>query len=251
MNYKLFIFVLFVCHACAPVDKEIKYSSYVNYSNNGFTLIYNQKLYEEEIISKSINKRSLVIFNKYLKEGTSVRITNHLNNKYLVAHVGKSAKFPNFYNSVISKRIADELEINLSQPYIKLQTINLSSTTIANKAITYDEERNVADKAPVEGIFIKNISIENNTESSEDIAANIQPKFSFIIKIADLFFEDSALMLKKRLEDEFNIKNIQIKKMSQNTFRVYKGPFRELDSIKREFYNIDKLEFENIEIIRL
>ena len=86
----------------------------------------------------------------------------------------------------------------------------------------------------------------------ENVQAKIElDKFNYIIKIADLFFEDSALMLKKRLENEFNIQNILIKKMSQNTFRVYKGPFIDLDSIKNEFNNIDKLKFENIEILKL
>ena len=39
--------------------------------------------------------------------------------------------------------------------------------------------------------------------------------------------------------------------MSKNSYRIYKGPFNNLDSLKREYIDIDKLNFENIEIIKL
>ena len=172
-----------------------------------------------------------------------------LNNKYLFAQVGKKAKYPLFYNSVISDRIAKDLEIDPNQPYIKIQTLNTSSTFVANKAKTFDEERIVADKAPVSGILIKNISV--NKDALKKNEKNKINDFKYIIKIADLYFEDSAIMLKKRLIEDFKFKNIYIKKLTKNSFRVFKGPYEDLDSIKKEFYNISKLKFENIEIIKL
>ena len=39
--------------------------------------------------------------------------------------------------------------------------------------------------------------------------------------------------------------------MSKNNYRVYKGPFNNLDSIKKDYSDIIKLYFENIEIIKL
>ena len=75
--------------------------------------------------------------------------------------------------------------------------------------------------------------------------------FEFIIKFADLFFEESAITLKKRLEDEYNLKDINIKKMSKNLYRVYKGPFYNLGSIKNVYNEIADINFENIELIKL
>ena len=99
------------------------------------------------------------------------------------------------------------------------------------------------------GIIIKNIGINNDTSKKQkEIKIN---NFKYIIKIADLFFEDSAIMLKKRLISEFNFKNVYIEKLTKNSFRVYKGPFDNLDSIKKEYNDINKLNFENIEIIKL
>ena len=159
---------------------------------------------------------------------------------------------PLFYNSVISKRIADELEINSAEPYVEIQTINIKNSFIINKAKTYKEEKKVANKAPVENITIKNIGItpitsnKKNKKKSKSIN-----KFHYIIKIADMYFEDSAIMLRNRLSDDHGINDIKIKKLYKNSFRVYMGPFNKLESIKKNYNNIIKLNFENIEIIKL
>jgi len=58
-------------------------------------------------------------------------------------------------------------------------------------------------------------------------------------------------MLKNRLFEEHNIKDILIKKMSQNRYRVYKGPYNEFEKLKKGFLNIEKLNFDSIEIIKL
>ena len=249
MNYKyFFIFFLFL-YSCESKVSNIKYKSHKNYSNIGFTLIYDDNLYKKKIISKKINERSMIVFNNNLKINTDVKIINLLNNKYLFAKVGKKSRYPLFYNSVVSDRIAKELNLDPNEPYIKIQTLNSNNTFIANKAKTFEEERIVADKAPVNSILIKNIGIKNDTSKKNNKI--IFSDFKYIIKIADLFFEDSAIMLKKRLIDEYNFKNIHIKELSSNSFRVYKGPFDNLESIKKVFNEINKIEFENIEIIKL
>ena len=58
-------------------------------------------------------------------------------------------------------------------------------------------------------------------------------------------------MLKDRLMNEFNIKNVSIKKISKEKYRVYKGPFKDLGSLKNAYNDMNNLEFENIEIIKL
>jgi len=228
----------------------IKYTKYFKfYSNKGFALVYTDKLLKNKIVNKKIDERSLIVFNNKLKEDTLVKITNLLNGKNLIAIIGNKSKYPTFYNSVISDRIAKDLNINLSEPYIHIQTVNSINSFIANKAITFDEEKRVANKAPVDNISIKNISLsEELNKKRKDKKIN---NFNYIIKFADLFFEDSAVMLKNRLLDEFYINNVKIKKLSKNNYRVYKGPFNNLESIKKEFIDIDKMDFENIEIIKL
>ena len=114
---------------------------------------------------------------------------------------------------------------------------------------TYDEEKEVANKAPVDDIMVQSISLE--TEKKESKIENFVTNFNYIIKFADFYFEDSAIMLKNRLFEEYNIENILIKKLSQNNFRVYKGPYKNFEQLKKGFQNIENLEFDSIEIIKL
>ena len=79
----------------------------VTFTNKGFTLVFSENLRKEKKINKKIEYRSLIIFQKNLKNGTGVKITNLLNNKSILVKVGENSKYPNFYNSVISKRIFD------------------------------------------------------------------------------------------------------------------------------------------------
>ena len=253
MNCKIFLFIIFIfAFSCAEQTKKINYSKkFKNYSNKGFTLIYDEKLFKSKFINKKLNDRSLLIFNNALEKETPIRITNLINGKYLLAKVDNNANYPLFYNSVVSKRIASELDIDLNEPYIEIKTLNQKNSFIIAKAKTFDEEKEVANKVPVEEINIKNIA--NNENKNRRLTNKSKSKviFKYIIKIADLYFEDSAKILKNRLLIEYDITNVKIKKMSKNSYRIYKGPFNNLDSIKREYTNIIKLNFENIEIIKL
>ena len=135
----------------------------------------------------------------------------------MLAKVAKNANYPIFYNSVVSKRIASELEIDFNEPYVEIKTLNQKNSFVIAKAETFDEEKTVANKVPIEEINIKNIG--NNENKTEVITNKSKSKasFKYIIKIADLYFENSAEILKNRLINEYNITNVKIKKMTKNT----------------------------------
>jgi hypothetical protein len=237
--------------SCDQNPKKINYESgFKNYSNKGFTLIYDEKLFKSKDLNRKMNDRSLLVFSNALKKETPVKITNLINGKYLIAKVGKKTRYPEFYNSVISKRIAEDLSLDVNQPYIELKTLDQSNSFVISKAKTFEEEKEVANKAPVEGIKIENIGdVPKNEKTKDVIKSNVN--FNYIIKIADLYFLDSAKILKNRLLNEYNINNVKIIKISKNNYRIYKGPFKNLESIKKDYKDIIKLKFENIEIIKL
>ena len=150
-----------------------------------------------------------------------------------------------FYNSVISKRIKDELELDELHPYIEIKELTQSSSFIAKKSKTYDEEKNVADKAPVDDIQIKDLG-----ESASESKKVKENKFNYIIKIGDFYFKKSAMEMKFRILNETSIKQIKINKLSSTKFRVFIGPYDNLNSLKKSFNAINVLEFESIEIIK-
>ena len=247
MNYKILLLLLFSCTVYEKdiVKKDIIFDE--TFSNTGFTLIFNKNLKKQKLISKNIEQRSLTIFQKNLKKNTSVKITNLKNNKSIIAVVGVNAKYPNFYNSVISSRIAEELDLDINEPYILIKEISKNSAFVANKAKTFDEEKNVANKAPVEDITIKSIGI-SETKNTKEVRIK---EFNYIIKIADFYFLDSAKLLKERIFNELGLKKVNISNLSKTSFRVYLGPFNNIDSLKNAFDDISKLDFENIELIKL
>ena len=55
----------------------------------------------------------MVIFQKNLKKNSTVKIKNNKNNKSVIATVGKKADYPHFNNSVVTKRIASAIELDL------------------------------------------------------------------------------------------------------------------------------------------
>ena len=249
MPYKILTFLLFIIlNSCVtvPVEKkDISATPKSFFVSKGFTLVYNENLYKEKLLKGKIEDRSLTIFQKNLKKNTKVKITNLINSKYIIANVGKKVEYPYFYNSVISRRISEELELDILEPYIEIKEIIQGSSFIAKKAKTYDEEKNVAEKAPVEQIQIKELS----DTSKKEIKIN-KKKFSYVIKIADFYFEKSADQMKSRISDETSIKDVNINKLSPTKFRVFLGPFEDLNSLKKSFNAINILEFDNIEILK-
>ena len=253
MNFKNLILLLILTASCvAPVDYKKDLVIIDNkFTNKGFTLVYDDSKNVNNFVSKKIEERSLIIFQKNLKFDSTVKITNLLNGKSVIGKVGKNVHYPNFYNSVISKRIAIEIDLDLTEPYVEIIALGSNNSFIAKKAKMFDEEKKVADKAPVEGISINDLNSSSlelkNKKKSSDTSIN---EFKYIIKIADFYFMDSAKTMKNRIIDELKMKNVKISKVSNNSFRVFVGPYKNINDLKSAYNIVSELEFENIEIIK-
>ena len=176
-----------------------------------------------------------------------MKITNPSNQKTVIAEViSNKVKFSNFYNSVITLRIAEELSLDLNEPYIDLVLISQNSVFIAKKAKTFKEEKNVAEKAPVDGIKIDNLGKTNQSKKT----IKKDKFFKYSIKIADFYYKDSAMNMSDRIINETNIKNPVIKTISNTKYRVLLGPFNDIKKLEESFNEIKLLNFENIEILK-
>ncbi len=252
MNYRIlsiifFTFFLIGCEQNSFNKNLANQNKLSKYKNSGFTLVYDNILKQEKKISKKIDNRSLFIFHKNLKENSFVKITNPKNQKTIIAEViSNKAKFSDFYNSVITLRIAEEISLDLKEPYIELVLISQNSTFVAKKAKTFKEEKKVAEKAPVDGIQIDNLgeTIDPKEEITKDSV------FNYSIKVADFYHKDSAKNMSDRIINETNIKNPIIKRISNTKYRVLLGPFNDIKKLKESFNDIKSLNFENIEILK-
>ena len=252
MNYRILSIIFFTsfligCEQNSFNKNLANQNKLSKYKNSGFTLVYDNILKQDKKISKRIDNRSLFIFHKNLKENSFVKITNPKNQKTIIAEViSNKAKFSDFYNSVITLRIAEEISLDLKEPYIELVLISQNSTFVAKKAKTFKEEKKVAEKAPVDGIQIDNLgeTIDPKEEITKDSV------FNYSIKVADFYHKDSAKNMSDRIINETNIKNPIIKRISNTKYRVLLGPFNDIKKLKESFNDIKSLNFENIEILK-
>ena len=247
MFYRFFLYLLvfFLFSNCDQINNsssKIKFDIENKYKNLGFALVYNDNLKK----IKKLENRSLKIYHKSLKKRSIVKITNPENGKYLIAEVkSNKIKFSNFYNSILSPRIAEELEINLSEPYIEISLVSKNSTFIAKKAKMFEEERSVAEKAPVDGIQINDLNIKKIKKKKNTIK-----DFSYFIKVADFYYKDTAKIMIDRIKGETNIKNLLIDRLSETKYRVIMGPFDNINKLKEAFEKMEPLNFENLEILK-
>ena len=123
--------------------------------------------------------------------------------------------------------------------------VSKNSTFIAKKAKMFEEEKNVAEKAPVDGIQINDL---NRKKSKQVIKKN--NNFSYSIKVADFYYKDSAQLMVNKIKDEVSINDLRIIKLSETKYRVLIGPFDDIKSLKGSFEKMNNLNFENLEILK-
>ena len=245
LSYIYFFVFLF---SCTQDMKIIKKHSKVKvreptYSSIGFALIYEDSIFERKIVNKRLNNDQNYVLHSFLKNNTLVSISNPFNSKSLTAKVRKTYKYPSIYNIVITKKMADNLELDINNPYVEVLTIKKNDKFIAKEASIFEEEKNVANTAPVTSININDLSV-----STPKIEVK-KKKPTYIINIAEFYFLESAEAVKNRFEKKVNLENIKIKKISKNKFKVYFGPYASFNSMKETYLSLNELGFEDLDII--
>ena len=239
-NNIIIILIFIILSGCENYSLNNKIEK--KYRNSGFALIYNDKLYE-----KKLDDDLLEIFHSNLKLKSFVKITNPVNKKSLIAKVtSNKVKFSNFYNSIISNKIVKTLDLDRNEPFVEIVLISKESTFIAKKAKTFKEEKNVAEKAPINGIKISNLI------NSEDKNTKLLPnkKFSYSIKVADFYYKKTAQLMVDRIKTKTSLKNLKILQLSKTNYRVLIGPFNDIYSLKESFEKMNSLYFENLELLK-
>ena len=135
------------------------------------------------------------------------------------------------------------MDLDYENPYVEIIELKKNKTFVAKEGNTFEEEKNVAEKAPVEEIQMDNISDAKKNASAEEIN-----KEKFIIIISDFYYKDSALNLKKELSKKISLKNISIKKINDTKYRLLAGPFENFNALKTTYISLNNLGFEDLNI---
>jgi len=240
----IFVF-LFSCTQDMKIMKKPSKIEEPTFSSKGFALVYDNSVFESNIVDKKLNNGQNYVLHPFLKNNTLVSISNPFNSKSLTAKIRKTINYPSIYNIVITKKMADKLELDINNPYVEVLSIRVNDKFIAKEASIFNEEKKVANKAPITSINI------NDMSSSKPEIKFKKKKPSYIIDIAEFYFFESAETAKNRFKKEANLENIKIKKISKNKFKVYSGPHAYFNSVKDAYFSLNELGFENLNIINI
>ena len=242
----IILIILILTSNCAnySIEKSKKKLDKIYFSSTGFTLIYDDKYFENKTLKKKINNDEFFVMHDFLKKNTPVKIINPENSKIISTKINAKTDYPKIFNLVISKKIADELELDPENPYIELFELKKNATFIAKESNMFDEEKKVADVAPVEEIQMNNIS------NIEDKPTKLKKVNNFILVISDFYYIDSANNLKNELVEQTKINSFSVVKISNNKYRLSAGPFKNFNSLKSTYISLNNLGFEGLNIIK-
>ena len=72
----------------------------------------------------------------------------------------------------------------------------------------------------------------------------------FIILINDFYYEDSAINLKNELSKKTRFINILVRKISNNKYRLFVGPFKNFNALKTTYISLNNLGFDDLSIYK-
>jgi hypothetical protein len=241
MKFKFFLLFFLIISCSANFTKM---DSRKPYNAKGFALIFNENDYEAKIINNKLNNEISQISHKNLRTGSLIKLINPKNKKSLVLKNFKKIKYPDFYKILITKKVANELGINVDLPLIEVLEIKKNKSFIAKKAIIYNEEKKIPSKAPVTSVQILNISKKKPVDSVSKVE-------NIYIFVASFYTNEAANLLKSRIIQEtpnFNITSLSIKKKSSKEFEVLSGPYKSINSLKNDYIELKKFGFEELDI---
>ena len=247
LNKNLLILILtFLLFSCAEynVKKSSQEQNKQYFSSSGFVLIYDDIFYKDKTVNKKINNDEIVVMHSLLKRNTPIKIINPLNSKIIETKIHKTAKYPYLFNAVVSNKVASILELDVNDPYVEIIEVKKNKTFVAKEGSIFEEEKNVADKVPVNEVKMDDLSLEK--KKSEDK----EKKKKYLLVISDFYYIDSANSLKNELIEKTSLDNIFVKKINDNKYRLLVGPFQNFNALKSSIISLNNLGFESLNIYR-
>ena len=241
MKFNLII-ILFFLFSCAPHYTKI--DSKKPYVSKGFALIYNDKDYENKLVLGKLNNETLQISHKNLKTGSLIKIINLDSKESLVLKNTKKIKYPDFYKVLISKKVAEKLNLNTELPLVEILEIKKNKSFVAEKAKIYNEEKKISSKAPVTSVKIANISKKKVKKQKTKLD-------KIYIHIGSFYSEETAIFLRDRIVKKLSSidnKKLKLRKGNNNETDVISGPYNSINLLKNDYIKLINYGFEELDI---
>jgi len=241
MKYS-FILCAFLLFSCTTNITKLENRS--PYSSKGFAFIYNDEDYNNKIIKGKLDNAELQISHSKLSNNTLLRIINPKTKDSITIKNFKKIQYPDFYKILITKKVSEELNLDLKLPLVEVIEIKKNKSFIAKKAKIFNEEKKISSNAPVMSVEISNISKEK--KEKRDFK-----KDQFFILIGSFYREDTAIFLKQRINKEipkFDTNKLKIIKKSNKNINLVSGPYDTINIMKNDYFELKKFGFEDLDI---
>ena len=241
MKYKLIIlFLLFT--SCAQNYSKSELNK--PFSSKGFAYIYDEEDFINKTIKKRLDNESLQIAHNKLRPGSLVKVINVKTNDSIILKNSKRFEYPEFYKILITKPVADKLNLQIDLPLVEVIEIKKNQSFVAKKTKIFKEEEKLHNNAPVETVTINNISKHKKIK-------NKAIKDKFYIIIAEFYSKNSASLLKKRITQEltnFDSKKLYINSRKSNKITLLAGPYSSINLMKNDYIQLKNFGFEELDI---
>ena len=210
----------------------------------GFVYVYNDYDFNQKIIKGRMNGDLMQISHQNLKTGALIKITNPKNKESIVLKNIKRIRYPDFYKLLITRSVAEKLDLDIELPILEIVEIKKNKSFVAEKAKIYSEEKQIPSKAPVASVQISNISKNKNKKLKKN-AENI------FIHIATFYSKNTADFLKDRIIKEVRTldpKKLKVEKINSKKTQVILGPYTSVNLLKNDYIKLKNYGFEELDI---
>ena len=246
MKFRIIPFIILFLASCTT-NQNMSVSGkkiFVPYSSKGFALLYSENDFKKKIVNTRLDNNKFQIAHKKLGRNKTLILTNPENKISIELKITKKAKYPDFYSVIITQKVFDELKLNPDFPFIEINQRVKNKSFVAKKAEIFNEEKKVNDKAPVTKIKIDNISV-----NKKEVKKQLKKNRKFIILIGEFYSLKSANTLKKNLQGNYIKKDVlNVRKLANNRFELSAGPYISINTLKNDYFELNKYGFEDLDI---
>ena len=159
MNYRLILTFLILTSCAQNYTKSELNEPFIS---KGFAYIYNDEDFYSKVINKKLDNNSSQIAHNKLRAGSLIKIINIKTNDSIILKSNKKVEYPDFYKILITKPVADKLNLKTTSPMVEVIEVKKNKSFVAKKTKIFKEEERIHNNAPVETVTINNISTNNN-----------------------------------------------------------------------------------------
>ncbi len=243
MKFKLILLILLFSSCSQNYVNNV--DSKIYFKSKGLALIYTDDDHKKKIVNKKLDNDFLQVAHYKLRPGVLLKIINTRTKDEIILKNSKRVKYPDLYTILMTKKVANKLNLTEEFPFVEVLEIKKNKSFIAKKTKIYKEEETIHSNAPIETVKIANISKNQKKRTKQ-----FQKKEIYII-IGDFYSKSSANTLIERITrnlTNFDSNKLYIKTKNTNKIRLLSGPYRSINLMKNDYIQLKNFGFEELDI---